>query len=135
MLGAGNSNREVVEPRQRQRIDDKRGVERYLRLEAGLGILREELNAGGAGIEREDRIGFGSARLGELDGEVELIGPLGIFLADDAALEVRLEAGDHVLAGSVVGRDQERRLDAFLVEVFADRLWNLIALPRHREEP
>jgi hypothetical protein len=76
-----------------------------------------------------------AARLRQLNGEVELIRPFGVFLAGDRALEVFLQPRDHVLAGRVVGRDQERRLDAFLIEIFADRLGNLVALPRHRKEP
>jgi hypothetical protein len=86
VLAPGMPIARSLEPRQRQRVDDEGGVERDLRLEAGLGILREKLDAGGAGIECEDRIRLGGARLRQLDGEVELVRPFGVFLAGDRAL-------------------------------------------------
>ena len=106
-LRAGNADREVLEPRQRQLVDGEHLVERDLPLEAGLRVLGDELHAGAAGIEHENHIRLGRARLGQFGREVELVRPAGVFLADDLALVGELQPGQHVLAGGVVGTDQE----------------------------
>src|SRR3954468_7083487 len=54
LLRAGNAERVLLLQRQRQLVDGKGGVERNLLLDAGLGILIEELHAGGTRIEHED---------------------------------------------------------------------------------
>src|SRR6185503_6764859 len=110
LLRAGNADGKVLKPRQRQLVDGERGVERNLALHAGLGVLRYELDAGAAGIEREDRVGLRRTGLRQLGGEVELVRPGGQFAADDLTLEGRSNAFKHVLAGRIVRADQERGL-------------------------
>ena len=132
-LGARHADGEILQPRQRQIVDGKGGVERDLALEAGLRILRDELHAGAARIEDEDRVGFCSAGFRQLGGEVELVGPARQFLADDLALEGGLHAVEHVLTGGIVRAHQERGLDALLVHVGADRGRRLVVVPRRRE--
>jgi hypothetical protein len=105
-----------------------------LPLEAGLRVLGEKLRAGGARIEGEDRVGLGGAGLGQFGGKIELAGPGGIFLADDLAVEVGLYAGGDIPPGGIIRIDQEQRLDALPVQVFAGGLGGLIALPGDREK-
>ena len=126
-------NHIAASQRRIQLVDGEGRVEWNLRLDAGLRILVEELHAGAARIEHEDRLGLGVLRLGEFGGEVELARPHRVFLADHLALEGALEARQHVLAGGVVRADQEHRLDALLVHVEAHRLRRLVVLPGGRE--
>src|SRR5262245_37818595 len=63
VLCAGNSDSELLEPRERQRIDREGGVERNLALEARLRVLRDELDAGAARIECEDGVRLCRTRL------------------------------------------------------------------------
>src|SRR5262249_17367517 len=74
-LRTGNADGQVLEARQRQLVDGERGVERDLALQAGLRVLGDELYAGAAGIEGEDRVRLGGARLRQFGGEIELVGP------------------------------------------------------------
>src|SRR5437870_3073830 len=104
----------MLEPRQRQRIDREGGVERGLPLEARLRVLRDELDAWTAWIKCEDGVRPCRARLRQLGGEVELIRPARQLPADDLSFEGRGHALEHVLAGGVVGADQERGLHALL---------------------
>jgi hypothetical protein len=67
-------------------------------------------------------------------GEIELAGPGGVFFADHLPLEIGLDARGDVLAGGVVRINQEQRLDALLIEIFAGRLRGLVALPGDGEE-
>src|SRR5262249_57052189 len=108
-------------------------VERDLALEAGLRVLGDELDARAAGIEREDRVGLGGARLRQLGGKSEVVGPAGQLAADDLPLERRGHALEHVLAGGIVWTDEEGGLDALLVHVEPDRLRRLVVVPRRRE--
>src|SRR4029077_19349841 len=108
MLSARYADREVFQKGQRHRIDHISRLEWDLSLEPGLGVLRYELYAGCARIEGKHSVGLHGPRLGELGGEVELIGPARVFLADEVALVVHLDAGEHILAGRIVRRHQER---------------------------
>src|SRR5438034_217178 len=65
LLRAGNADRVVLLQRQRQFVDRESGIERDLLLDAGLRILVEELHAGSARIEHEDRLRLRVARLAE----------------------------------------------------------------------
>jgi len=123
----------MLEPRQRQRIDGEGGVKRNLPLEARLRVLGEELDAWATRIEREDRIRPCRARLRQLGGEVELIGPARQLAADDLSFERRRHALEHVLAGGVVRSDQECGLDPLLVHIEADSLRGLVVVPGGRE--
>ena len=133
ILRAGHADREILQPRQRQIVDGERSVERDLALEARLRVLRDELHAGAAGIEGEDRVGLGGAGFRQLGGKIELVGPARKFLAEDLALEGRLHADQHVPARRIVWSDQESGLHAFLVHVAADRGRRLVVIPRGRE--
>src|SRR5262249_49726836 len=104
----------MLEPRQRQRINCEGGVERNLTLEARLRVLGEELDAGATRIECEDGIRPCRARLRQLGGEVELVGPARQLASNDLSLERRGHPLEHVLAGGVVRAHEECGLDTFL---------------------
>src|SRR5262249_39140629 len=87
LLRAGNAEGEMLEARQRQRINGEGGIERNLSLKARLRVLGEELNARATGIEREDRLGLRRPRLRQLGVEVELFGPARQLAADDLPFE------------------------------------------------
>src|SRR6516164_2339916 len=53
LLRTGNAESEILEPRQRQRINREGSVKRYLALEARLRVLGDELDAGAPRIECE----------------------------------------------------------------------------------
>src|ERR1700730_9552748 len=120
-LCARDTDRVLALPRQRRFVNGERRIKWNLALEACLDVLIEELHAGCPRIEHEHRVGLGGPHLGKLRGEVELVGPPGVFLADDLALEGRLDTGEHVLAGRVVRADQIGILDALLIHIEADR--------------
>ena len=88
LLCARNAEREILLPRERKLIEGEGGVERNLALQAGLRVLRDELHAGAARIEHEDRVGLGRARLRQLGREVELVGPRGQFRPTISPLKV-----------------------------------------------
>src|SRR5262249_41611661 len=102
LLRAGNAEGEMLEARQRQRINGEGGIERNLPLEARLRVLGEELNAWATRIEREDRVGPRRARLRQLGVEVELVGPARQLAADDLPFEGGCHAFEHVLSGRVI---------------------------------
>src|ERR1700738_1510197 len=105
LLRAGNADREILQPRQREVVNGENRIERYLTFQAGLGILGDELDAGATGIEREDRVGLCGARLRQLGGEIGLGWPTRQLLAD------------------------ERGLYGLLVHVDPDRLRRLVIIP------
>jgi hypothetical protein len=84
-------------------------------------------------VEDEHRLRVLRAELADL-GLVVGLAELGVDLVDDAALEVALEAGEHVLAGGVVRRHQVHIVDVLVAHVLAHRLGRLVVLPRGREE-
>src|SRR5262245_58254981 len=133
LLRAGNAESEILEPRQRQRIDGEGSVERNLALEARLRVLGHELDAGAAGIKCEDGVRLCRTRLRQLGGEIELIRPARQLAADDFSFERRGHALEHVLAGGVVRADEECGLDPLLVHIEAHRLWGLVVVPGGRE--
>ena len=100
--------RRVLLRRQRRLVHREGGEERDPVGEAGLAVLLDEVHAHAARHEGEDRVGLRGGDLGELGREVELV-QRDVDLVDDLALEVALEAGDRVLAGLVVRRQQDRR--------------------------
>ena len=58
-----------------------------------------------------------------------------VDLVDDLALVVALEAADHVLAGLVVGRQDEDLLDALVLGVLAEHRRRQLVLIGRRQEP
>ena len=137
----GRPVRGVEEPghRRADRVDDvlvggEAGQQqRRVLAEAGADVLLDEVDAHAAGQEDVDRLRLGGADLGELGGVVELA-ELGVVLADDLALERALEAGERVLAGLVVRRDQVDALQVARVRVLAGGLVVGVVRPRHGEE-
>ena len=107
--------------------------QRRVLAEAGADVLLDEVDAHAAGQEDVDGLRLGGADLGELGGVVELA-ELGVVLADDLALEGALEAGERVLAGLVVRRDEVHALQVARVGVLAGRLVVRVVRPRHGEE-
>jgi hypothetical protein len=112
--------------RQRRLVNRKHGEEGDA-FEPSLPELFDEVDTHAARHEHEDRIGLGGRDLGELGGEVELP-QRGVDLVGDRALEVLLEAADHILARLIVGRQQEGFAEAFVLRVFAEHLRGLIVL-------
>ena len=125
--------------RRTDRIDDvlirreARQQQRRVLAEPGADVLLDEVDAHPAGQEDVDGLRLGGADLGELGGVVELA-ELGVVLADDLALERSLEAGERVLAGLVVRRDQVDALQVARVGVLSRRLVVGVVGPRHGEE-
>ena len=127
------SERGVLHRRDRELVHRVHRVERELAAQAGLGILLEELDAHAARIEHEHRFRILRAQLGDF-GLVVGLAEARVDLVHDAALEVALEAGEHVLAGGVVRRHQVDVLDALVLHVLAHRFRRLVVLPGGGEE-
>jgi hypothetical protein len=95
--------------------------------------LLDEIDPHAARQEDVERVGLRRAHLGELGGVVELA-ELGVHLGHHAALVEALEAGQGILAGLVVGRDQVGVLVAFVRGVLARGLVVGVVRPGGDEE-
>jgi hypothetical protein len=124
-----HANGGILLTRQAERVDHEGRVQRDFALQTGLGVLIEELHARSARIEGVDSFRIGGADLRELGREVELVRPLGIFLAEHLTLEGILHAAEVFLAGRIVRSDQVHVLDALLVHVLGDRARILVVGP------
>ena len=119
-------DRRVLLGRQGALVDREGGEERD-RAQARLTVLAHQVDAHAAGHEREHRVGLGGRDLGELTREVELA-ERGEHLVHHLALVGMLEAGERVLAGLVVRREQDQALVALVLGVLAQHLVDLIVL-------
>ena len=95
--------------------------------EAGLAVLLHQIDAHAARHEGEDRVGLRGSDLRQLGGEIDLP-ERREDLIDHLALIGALEPGERVLAGLIVRRQQEQRLVALVLRVFAEHLVHLVVL-------
>ncbi len=94
--------------------------------------MLDEGDAAGAHQEREHRVRLLGADARHLGREVELA-ERGIDRADRLAFEVSHGGADVLVAGLVIGTDEERALDAFVGHVLADRCGPIVVRERRHE--
>ena len=96
--------------------------------QSGLLILPHERDAEPAGMKLKHDVGLGGADLRHLRRVIGLIESR-IDLADDLAFEEPLEAGERILSGLIVRREDERLLVAEIGGVLAGALMQRVVLP------
>ena len=130
---AQHTERGVALRRQVDAVGGRRVEQRHFALEAGLGVLLDEVHPQTARIEHEHGIRTGGLHLRQLGGVVLLL-QRSVDLVDQRRLVIALETGDVVLAALIVGRQRDDALVAFVGRVLPHDFRLLVVLPRGGEE-
>ncbi len=127
LRGVPDAERRIAHRLQDVLIEAEGGADKG-QIHARIPVLLQEGDPHAAGQEEEHAVGPAGADLGDLGGVILLSEP-GIDLARDLALVEALEAGERILAGRVVGGEDEGFREARVIGMGAGGLVEIVILP------